>query len=131
MRSKNKYTTALILCLVFAIDCISQGIVNGQAQTWEDAYYMAAEYVKYREVFIGCMYLLLFFDLRKDIFDKALIVIFTLSQVITVWDYANNGNQRETGLDWWAFGFAALIIVSLKIVFYKWRALKNFWKTLL
>jgi hypothetical protein len=129
MNSKNKYTAAFVLILLFAVDCLSQHIVTGQAATWEDAYFMASEYVKYREVFIAFMYLCLLLNLRKDLFDKCLIIVFVLSQVVTVWDYENNGNQRETGLDWWAFVAATLIILTIKILFYEWRRLSYFLKT--
>ncbi len=128
MAKSNRYRVAIITLAVFAIDCITQNIVTGDANTWEEAYWLANKYVAAREWFCLVPYLLLLMDLpKKDLWDKLLISLFLMSGIITLWDYHNNDNMRDTALDWWVFLTLSAIIVALKITQYGWQTL---WKSL-
>lgn len=128
MAKINRYRITIATLLVFAIDCYTQDVVTGEAKTWEEAYWLANRYVAAREWFCLVPYLLLLADLpKKDLWDKLLITLFLLSSIITIWDYHNNANLRETALDYWVFLTLAAIIVALKITQYGWQTL---WKSL-
>lgn len=116
----KRYITSIVTLVIFTLDCITQN-VGGESETWEQAYWLAHDYVEGREYVITLLYFALLLDLKKDLFDRMLIVLVILSQLVTVWDFAHDAS-RSAFLDWWAFLTVGLIIVSLKVI--KW----NFWK---
>lgn len=126
---ESRYTLFIMLLVLFAIDLITGNSVTGQAETWEQAYYMGLERAGNREwlplfayVTMGLMVVI---RPKCDIFDMSLICVFVLSQVITVYDYNANNNWRDVNVDFWAFGILICLITVLKI----WNTLTSSHRT--
>lgn len=120
-----------ITIMAFLVDVVTGNLVHGVADTWEAAYWMANAFCANRALFEAIL-VILFIPLhtwfilkyrpRFDVWDLCAYALWSLSMLLTVYDYHTNDNLREVDIDISAFGITMGVIVILKII-----TVQNLW----
>ena len=104
----SRYEGTLFIMLIFFIDCLTGSwleiVGTPSPENYQDLSEQLILFLAAKGWFVLVPYLMIlvmmFRVLKFDIFDILLTTVCILSVIITQWDYYNNGNSRETGLDW-------------------------------
>ena len=113
---------------IFLIDCLTGNwlVITGldDPKDYEELSGQLILFLAAKGWFVIVPYLMVYYvmlrRIRFDNFDIILNFICILSVIITQWDYYNNGNGRETNLDWWVFITIFLFFLTLKL---SWKKL--------
>ena len=126
----SRYEGTLFIMLIFFIDCLTGSwleiVGTPSPRDHKELSEQLILFLAAKGWFVLVPYLMIlvmmFRVLKFDIFDILLTTVCILSVIITQWDYYNNGNSRETGLDWSVFITIFRFIILLKL---SWKKLQK------